>query len=75
MTFKAATDRLAGRVTHEDLARELGVSLQLIRQARLDASHSNHRNPPKGWEEAVVKLARRHSGDLAGLADELEGEG
>src|SRR5690349_16050395 len=57
MNFKAATDALFGRVTHEDLAHQLGASVPSIRQARLDNDAHAHRTPPEGWEQAVKALA------------------
>lgn len=74
MNFKAATDRLADSVTHADIAREAGVSLQSIRQARLDPNNPSYRKPPANWKTALVKLARGRGGKLAELADELEQE-
>lgn len=73
MGFKEATDALNAAVTHEDLARELGVSVQRIRQARLDPASAGYRPPPAGWEAAVAKLARERGGELAKLAKRLEG--
>ena len=57
MDFKAATDALFERVTHEDLAAALGGSIPAIRQARLDPSASAHRSPPEDWQKAVKALA------------------
>lgn len=56
MNFKKATDALFGRVDHKDLAKALGVSVALIRQARLAPGAKAHRSPPEGWEKAVLKL-------------------
>ena len=71
MNFKEATDALFERVTHEALATELGVSVPSIRQARLDPKAAAHRQPPEGWERAVVSLAesqiRRYQGLLRKL--------
>jgi len=57
MTFNKATDALFDRVTHEDLAKELGASVPSIRQARLGDEAHGHRTPPEGWERAVRVLA------------------
>lgn len=57
MDFKNATDALLDRVTHADLAEALGVSVALVRQARLDRDAQAHRAPPKGWDDAVLRLA------------------
>jgi hypothetical protein len=71
MDFKEATDRLVERVLHEELAAELGVSLQTIRQARMSPDSPSYRKPPKGWEGAVQKLATRRVVELTRLALEL----
>jgi len=70
--FRKATDELSASDTHEDVAAALGVSVQAIRQARLDTSSANYRNPPSGWRAAVADLARRRAARLEKLAGELE---
>lgn len=72
MDYKTATDRLAERVTHEDLAEALGVSVNAVRAARLDPGTDSHRTPPEGWERAVAQLARTRAAELEELAAELE---
>ena len=57
MNFKQATDFLFDGVDHEQLARELGVSVASIRQARLKPTANAHRSPPPHWQEAVARLA------------------
>lgn len=57
MDFRKATDALFEPVAHADLAKALGVSIPLIRQARLDEAAKAHRSPPEGWERAVISLA------------------
>lgn len=74
MNFKTATDRLADFVTHADIAQEAGVSLQSIRQARLDPSNPNYRKPPANWRAVLATLARERGGRLDDLTDELEGD-
>lgn len=70
--FREVTDRLIEVVTLADLARELGVSHGLLRQARLNPSASSYRSPPAGWEGAVARLARERGGELLKLAEEME---
>lgn len=72
MDFKAATDALFSRITHEDLAAELGVSVPTIRQARLDDVAQAHRNPPGGWEKAAKRLAERQMRLYRGLVEKLD---
>jgi hypothetical protein len=57
MDFKEATDDLCDTVSHEELAKALGVSVATVRQARLQASAKAHRSPPENWKEAVARLA------------------
>ncbi|MGI3903412.1 MAG: hypothetical protein ACRYGP_19895 [Janthinobacterium lividum] len=56
MDFREAIDDLCERVGHEDVAEVLGVSVQAIRQARMNETAKAHRKPPKGWEGAIIKL-------------------
>jgi DNA-binding GntR family transcriptional regulator len=57
MDFREATDSLFLRVDQDALARTLGVSVALVRQARLRPEAAAHRSPPPNWKEAVIKLA------------------
>lgn len=59
MKFREATDDLFSRVSHEDLARVLGVSVASIRQARLDQHAGAHRAPPQNWEQAIASIAEK----------------
>jgi hypothetical protein len=72
MNFKSATDALFERVSHEELAGQLGVSVAAIRQARLDAAAKAHRTPPKYWERAAVALAEKRIRDLHELVGALD---
>lgn len=72
MDFKTATDRVAGCITHVEIAEAAGVSLQTIRQARMDPDSPSYRNPPAGWQGVLARLARRRSGELAAFADQME---
>lgn len=72
MDFKTATDRVAGCISHAEIAEAAGVSVQTIRQARLDPSAPGHRPPPAGWQEVLTRLARERSQQLTEFADQLE---
>jgi len=72
MTFKQATDRLAGCISHAEIARAARVSVQLIRQARLDPTNASYRSPPLGWQAVLAKLARERGAQLKALAAEIE---
>jgi hypothetical protein len=72
MDFKRATDRLTVCVSHVDIAEAAGVSVQLIRQARVDPTSDSYRNPPNGWQRIVARLARQRAKELIALADDVE---
>jgi hypothetical protein len=59
MNFKEATDGLFDRISHEELAEALGGSVASIRQARLGPQARARRQPPSGWEAAVLRLAQK----------------
>lgn len=71
MDFKTATDRVAGCITHAEIAEACGVSLQSIRQARMDPSSPSYRNPPAGWEAVLARLAIKRASDLTAFAKAL----
>lgn len=72
MDFKSATDRLAGVVTHSEIAEAAGVSVQTIRQARLDPAHPNYRPPPANWREVLVRLTKGRTAELDTFVATLE---
>jgi hypothetical protein len=72
MDFTEATDRLTKSVSLADLARELDASYGLIRQARMDPGSPSYRRPPRGWEEAVARLAEERALELLALKRDLE---
>lgn len=72
MDFKTATDLIG--VSHEQLAEELGCSVQTIRQARLTPDKNSHRPPPKGWEDVVAWHALEKIEELRRLVAEVKPE-
>ena len=71
--YRTATDELVVRgVSLDELATELGVSKQSVKQARMDPASPSYRSPPPGWEKAVARLIRRHCGPLVDMADVLD---
>lgn len=72
MDFKTATDRVASCITHQEIAEAAGVSIQSIRQARMDPRSPGYRHPPAGWEGVLARLARARSRELAAFADLLQ---
>lgn len=74
MEFKDATDALFERIDHEGLARELGVSVASVRQARLKESAAAHRAPPSDWRNGVLSLAEEHTARLGRLIEQLKAE-
>lgn len=72
MDFKGATDYLFDSVSHDELAKKIGVSIASIRQARLSNTAKAHREPPRGWEKATVALARARIAELENLIATLD---
>jgi hypothetical protein len=57
MKFREAVDALCASLSHEDVAKALGVSLQTVRQARLREDSVAFRGAPKNWKGAIIRLA------------------
>jgi hypothetical protein len=72
MNFRNAVDRLGERVTHEEVAHALGVSVASVRQYRLSAKAKAHRTPPDTWPKVLARLAKERISELKALTDELE---
>jgi hypothetical protein len=73
MNFKEATDAVCSGLGHEEVATTLGVSVQSVRQARLNYGNAK-RPPPKGWQRAVIRLAERRILYYRKLIEELRAE-
>jgi DNA-binding GntR family transcriptional regulator len=73
MNFKEATDGLFDRISHEELAEALGVSVASIRQARLSAVAKAYREPPRDWKGAVIRLAEKRLAHYNRLVKRLQG--
>jgi hypothetical protein len=71
MDFKTATDRVAGCISHAEIAEAAGVSVQTIRQARLDPSAPGHRPPPANWQVVLGNLVRGRAAELVRFAEEI----
>ena len=74
MNFKQATDAICMPVSHDDVASALGVSVQTVRQARMDDEATAKRAPPKDWRRAVIRLAERRIMHYRDLIARLRGE-
>lgn len=73
MDFREATGKLTeAGYTLAEIAAEIGVSENTVARARMDPNSDNHRPPPPGWREAVLRLSRRRAGQLRDVADRLE---
>jgi hypothetical protein len=57
MNFREAVDVLCKPLTHRHVAKALDVSVQTVRQARLNVDSSAFRPPPKNWRGAIIRLA------------------
>jgi len=71
MNFKEATDGLFDRVDHAELAKRLGVSVALVRQARLRPGAGAHRAPPKNWRHAAIRLAEERVAHYRKLIEQI----
>lgn len=65
--FRIVTDELFAKLGAGDLAGEMGVSTQAVKQARMGKGANGYRPAPGGWEKAVVKLIDRRIAQLARL--------
>ena len=74
MNFREATDDLCAKVDHHALADALGVSVQTVRQARLEGDHEGRRTPPREWEHAVIRLAEKRVWHYRKLIERLRQE-
>jgi hypothetical protein len=68
-TFKEATDAL--RLSAPELAALFGLSVQTVRQMRMDPGNPGFRSPPDGWERKLAPLAEERGSALRELAEEL----
>jgi len=73
--FKAATDELFAKLGQEDLAAEIGCSVQSVKQARTGEGSVSYRSPPQGWEKAARKLAEAQAAHFTRLAKRLTSTG
>jgi hypothetical protein len=71
MDFKAASAELKRCTTDQEIADAAGVSLQLIRQAKLPPDNPSRRDPPANWRKVLSDLARTRAADLQKLARTL----
>jgi hypothetical protein len=71
MDFRKATDELMASTNCDHLAKALGVSVSLVRQAKVREGALCHRNPPKGWEPVVLRLAKQNAEHFRRLAERL----
>jgi hypothetical protein len=74
MDFREATDGLCAKVDHDDIAKAMGVSVQTVRQARLTDKAKAHREPPREWRDAVIRLAEQRVWHYRRLIEEIRSE-
>jgi hypothetical protein len=70
-TFRMITDDLFLCVSHEEAAKAMGCSIALVRQARRDKDSPAFRNPPPGWEKAVLRLAEKQARHFQKLIEKI----
>jgi transposase len=71
MNFREATESLCAGISHEELAKALGVSIATVRQARLRPDAKAHRSPPDNWREGVRRLAEQRASQYLRLMSQL----
>jgi hypothetical protein len=71
MNFREAVDALCASLSHEDVAKALGVSLQTVRQARLREDSDAFRAPPKNWKAAIIRLAEGRASYYRRLVEKM----
>ncbi len=69
--FRAIMEELGVRIGADEMAAELGVGLQRVKQARMEANKPGRRPAPEGWEKAARKLALRQAAHFQKVADKL----
>ena len=72
MNFREATDALCTSLSHEDVAKALGVSLQSVRQSRLREDSKGFRAPPQNWKDAIIRLAETRASHYRKLIEKLK---
>jgi hypothetical protein len=72
MIFRDAVDAICDSLSHEDVAKALGVSVQTVRQARLSEDSKAFRTPPKNWKAAIIRLAEARVLHYRKLIDKLK---
>ena len=72
MNFREATESLCPGLSHEELAKALGVSVATVRQARLKPEARAHRSPPEDWKSAVIRLAETRLSKYRDLIEKLK---
>jgi hypothetical protein len=70
VTFREAMDALC--VPAGDVAEMFGLSVQTVRQMRMEPDSPAYRTPPAGWRASFAKLARQRGGDMEKLARDLD---
>jgi hypothetical protein len=72
MNFRQAVDALCACLSHEDVAKALGVSLQTVRQARLSEDSPAFRAAQKNWKKAIIRLAEARVSHYRKLIEKLK---
>ena len=74
MDFRDAIDGLCAKIDHDDVAKALGVSVQTVRQARMSIAAKAHREPPREWKDALIRLAEEQVWHYRELIEEIRGK-
>jgi hypothetical protein len=74
MNFREAVDSVCEPLAHSTIAEALGVSLQAVRQARMDENSKAFRAPPKHWRDIIIRLAERRIMHYRQLIEQIRNE-
>lgn len=74
MNFRDATDALCENLDHNEVAKALDVSLQAVRQARMQPGSNGFRAPPKDWENVAIRIAEKRVWHFRTLIERLREE-
>ncbi len=72
MNFREAVDAVCSYLSHEDVAKALGVSVQTVRQARVREDSAAFRMPPKNWKGPIIRLAEARVSHYRKLIEKLK---
>lgn len=74
MNFKETIDALCETMDHRAVAEALGVSVQTIRQARMQPGSKAFRAPPRDWKDIAIRLAEERVWHYRKLIEDIRSD-